>query len=113
MPTLCTASSLHKMIHLAPCRAKPFSPAIMDAWKDVLPVLGLAPTSIRCPSFTPSILRVKLGMLKVQRASKSFLASRVSIDMSAHSTFIAGMKSSLYLSNRLRKGSRLVCEPFT
>ena len=84
-----------------------------DIAQEVLPVLGLAPISIRCPEFTPSIFLHKLGILNVQRASKSLRDSSVSISISSHCIFRLGVKSSAYCSSILRSGSRFDFSPLT
>ena len=112
-PTLCADSSLHRIIHLAPWWANPPGLAIKLAWKDVLPVFGLAPTSIRWPAFTPCTTRVRLGIPKFHLASKSFLDSKASMLMSSHSILRLGVKSSPYCSRILRRGSSVDWEPLT
>ena len=112
-PTRWVGSSLHKIMHLAPWCANPPGAAIMLAWKDVLPVLGLAPTSISWPSDTPSTNRVTDGILNAHFASSSALAISVSIVMSSHSMLRLGMKSSPYASSRLRNFSSVLPSPLT
>ena len=94
-------------MQFAPCFAKPSGPANKLAWKEVLPVLGLAPISIKCPALMPSTCLVKDGTLNVHLASKSFLANKVSISMSSHSTLRLGVKSSPYISSICLIGSKL------